>query len=225
MFRRKHSTGPPGARVRTSTGRCPGAWGTKPDPHSSPASSVLITPATSPRQAPFPAPAPSDGFLSILPQLFPPLVPWKKPGRCSRRPAHPAVPPVFSRGRAGCSCTTKQLTKEESRASGKAEPAVCLRGFGFAFTRAKVNPHPAVPVLLFSRCANRSRMRAGWRGVGANPTKANTARGAAEQQELAPLRAALGPGAGLQLRGSVGWPPNIPPASIHHKGWATRPVG
>lgn len=82
--------------------------------------------------------------------------------------------------------------KEESRATIKAEAAVCLQGFGFVFTWAKVNPHRAVPDLMFFCCANRSRMRGGWRAVRANPAKANTDRGAAEQEELARLRAVLG---------------------------------
>ena len=76
----------------------------------------------------------------------------------------------------------------------KAEAAVCLQGFGFAFPWAKVNPHPAVPDLMVFSCANRSQMRAGWRAVRANPAKANTDRGAAEQDLSAGAQSCARPG-------------------------------
>lgn len=42
----------------------------------------------------------------------------------------------------------KAVYKRGKQRRSKSRGSVCLRGFGFAFTGAKVNPHPAVPDLV-----------------------------------------------------------------------------
>lgn len=72
--------------------KMPRGSGDKPNSRSWLASSVLVLPSCFPSPSAFPCPGRRCWFLSVFPQLFPPLVGWKKPGRCLDLPvllSHP----------------------------------------------------------------------------------------------------------------------------------------
>lgn len=82
MLGGKHSTGLPGAAV--PAGRDPASSRQQEDVpglrgQSKPPQLAGILSAR-PRQAPFPVPAAGEGFLSVLPGLFPPLLGWNSLG-------------------------------------------------------------------------------------------------------------------------------------------------